>query len=226
MIVIDQHYIIESKSLFAETKIERAGRTCYKTEDKISTNSANKFVRMLRDKGHHAMIEFADMTTVFITNRGVTHELVRHRLCSFAQESTRYVRYDGRMEIIRPMWCRDTVPLGEYPGGSHYYDHNRDAIQIPCGYDTPERRWIDSCCRAEQDYKILINLGWTPQQAREVLPNSLKTEIVVKANVREWRHIFTLRCSKYAHPQMYDLMRPLLADCIEQHPAIFEDITF
>lgn len=178
--------------------IEKAGRTCYKTENKITSTSAGKFVKMLCDKGHDAMIEFGDMTVRFITNRGVTHELVRHRLCSFAQESTRYVRYDGNMEFIWPVWI----------------DEKHQSY----------REFIDALELAEARYCRLLQLGWRPEQAREVLPNALKTEIVTKANVREWRHIFKLRHSKYAHPQMRALMGPLLAEVKQIVPVVFDDL--
>ncbi|MDY6893799.1 MAG: FAD-dependent thymidylate synthase [Thermotogota bacterium] len=180
--------------------MELAGRTCYKSEDNITNESAAKFVKMLIDRKHHAMIEFGDIIVKFITNRGVTHELVRHRLCSFAQESTRYVNY-GRDDIkfIKPVWICMEHQLG---------------------------LWKLAMSIAEDFYKALLREGWQPQQAREVLPNSLKTEIVVKANIREWRHIFNLRCSKNAHPQMRALMIPLLEELKEKLPVVFDDITY
>ena len=202
MKLIEQSHEILSMSNDVLQMIEKAGRTCYKSEEKITDTSASKFVETLVTRGHHAMIEFGDITVRFITNRGVTHELVRHRLCSFAQESTRYVRYDGEMEYIIPMWWENSTEL---------------ARQI----------FMVACRDAECHYQDLLkNGGWSPQMAREVLPNGLKTEIVMKGNVREWRHIFQLRCAKTAHPQMYALMRPLLAECQSKIPVIFDDITY
>jgi thymidylate synthase (FAD) len=201
MKMIEQSHEILDMSTDVLQTMERIGRTCYKSEDKITPDSAPDFVSRLISRGHHAMIEFGDITVRFITNRGVTHELVRHRLCSFAQESTRYVRYSGDMEFITPVWF-DKV------GG------------------TSKDIWHDSMVRAEQDYQVLLDLGWSPQQSREVLPNSLKTEIVMKGNLREWRHILTLRCAKTAHPQMFSLMRPLLAELQERIPVVFDDINF
>lgn len=177
--------------------LEAAGRTCYKSENKITENSAESFIRSLITRGHHAMLEFGDITVRFITNRGVTHELVRHRLCSFAQESTRYVRYDGDMEFISPVWSEDNSALAV---------------------------WCETMEKVERSYLWLIAYGWRPEQAREVLPNSLKTEIVMKGNFREWRHILSLRCAKTAHPQMVALMRPLLVELKERIPVVFEDI--
>jgi len=178
---------------------------------------------MLRDKGHHAMIEFGDIIVRFITNRGVTHELVRHRLCSFAQESTRYVKYDGEMEFIRPVWCSEQV-LGKHTIEWAALIGKRLEGQINPELPPGDNVWFWNQTIAERDYCKLLDCGWRPEQAREVLPNSLKTEIVVKANLREWRHIFQLRISKKAHPQIRALMLPLLTDLKEKIPVVFDDI--
>ena len=215
MKIIDQsHEILSLPNNTLET-IEQAGRTCYKSQDKITPDSAIKFVTTLRDKGHHAMIEFGDMTVKFITNRGVTHEIVRHRMCSFAQESTRYVKYDGEMEFIRPVWADERWTGMTYKKLAKFHDVKE-----------PDLLWADACLKAEMSYKTLLDESWRPEQAREVLPNSLKTEIIVKANIREWRHIFSLRCSKNAHPQMRALMIPLLKECKERLPIIFDQIIY
>lgn len=181
-------------------KIERAGRTCYKSEDKITQTSAEGFVQRILKSGHHSVIEHVNITVRFITNRGVTHELVRHRLAAYSQESTRYCNYGGDdIVYITPVWWNDTSPK-------------------------QQQTFISQLEHAELTYKELLRAGWSPQQAREVLPNALKTEIVVTANVREWRHILTLRCSKAAHPQIRELMLPLL-DCFSTRlPVLFDDI--
>jgi len=148
------------------------------------------------------MLEFMDITVKFITNRGVSHELVRHRICSFAQESTRYCNYGGKdMQFITPVWLEDII----------------------CA-SFPQHTFINSLVAAERAYNELLRLGWTPQQAREVLPNALKTEIVMKTNLREWRHILKLRCAKSAHPQMRALMIPLLGHLKKIIPTAFDDI--
>ena len=201
MKIIDQsHEILHMDGL---DLIERAGRTCYKSEENITEGSAPRFVRMLIRRGHEAMIEHGSATVKFITNRGVTHELVRHRVASFGQESTRYVNYGGQeMEFIRPVW----LLYGEDGFGP----------------------WFDSMVEAELTYGTLIDIGWRPEQAREVLPNSLKTEIVVTANYREWRHIFKLRAlgtTGKTHPQMQALMLPALEEFKDKLPALFGDLT-
>lgn len=216
MKIIEQSHEIISLPTNVLQAIELAGRTCYKSEDKITPDSAAGFVARMRDKGHHAMIEFGDVIVRFITNRGVTHELVRHRLFSFAQESTRYVRYDGGMEFIRPVWCSDKI-LGDF----QEYEHIKDINSF-----TPENEidWLEFCLEAELVYSRLLDRGWRPEQAREVLPNSLKTEIVVKGNIRQFRHMFGLRCSKKAHLQIRALMMPLLDELKKKIPVVFDDI--
>lgn len=250
MKIIEQHYEILSLPENLLETLEKAGRTCYKSEDRIGCtikkgekepdsaydhctaefdnddnvidgctaecpfHSSHKFIGMLRDRGHHAMIEFGDIIVRFVTNRGVTHEIVRHRLSSFAQESTRYVRYDGEMEFIRPVWCGDEV-VGVF---NEPYDFDRVE-------DSVDNAFLNFLWDSEKAYKhLLVDNGWQAQQAREVLPNALKTEIVWKANIREWRHIFSLRCSKAAHPQMRALMIPLMNELKRTLPVVFDDI--
>jgi thymidylate synthase (FAD) len=199
MKIIDQHHEIIHITPALLEHIEAAARTCYKSGDRIKTGSAEAFVAMIMRCGHHAMLEFGDITVRFVTNRGVTHELVRHRLCSFAQESTRYVRYNGAMEVIRPVWWHDST-----------WDH--------------QACWEAALSGAETAYEDLLRQGWRPEQARDVLPNALKTEIVVNGNIREWRHILTLRTSPQAHPQIRVLMAGLLADLKQRVAVVFDDI--
>lgn len=199
MELIKQSHKILSFPIDLERSIEIAGRTCYQSQDKITPDSSEKFCSKMIDLGHHAMIEFGNIIVKFVTNRGVTHELVRHRLCSFAQESTRYVKYGKNMKFIKPVWWEDSTHITQ--------TNFRDSLYFSSKY-----------------YCDLIDEGWAPQQAREVLPNALKTEIVVNANVREWRHIFTLRCAKAAHPQMRALMIATLDSFVELWPSLFGDI--
>ena len=190
--------------------IEVAGRTCYKSEDKITEGSAEKFVRMIIKRGHLSVIEHAYMSVRFICDRGVTHEIVRHRLCAYSQESTRYCNYKGGVTFIIPPWL-DIEPD----------EYTFLAADPP---KRPDWTWYKNMLEAERDYKELLDFGWSPQQARSVLPNSLKTEIVMTANLREWMHVFKLRTSKAAHPQMRELMIPLLKQVKEIIPVIFDDI--
>lgn len=212
MILRDQYYEIYNITPMPLRAIEKAGRTCYQSKCKPSASAMKLFVHRLNTNKHHAMIEFADMTVVFTTDTGVTHELVRHRLCSFAQESTRYVRY-GRndMEFIRPIWCNlecREYTIGETTGFS----------SMPTA---AEVEFLELCLAAERAYSNIITEGRKPEDARAVLPKSLKTEIVVKANLREWQHIFNLRCSPKAHPQIRALLTPLREEMMRDLPEIF-----
>jgi thymidylate synthase (FAD) len=217
MKVINQSYeILSDPDLRNQlVLIERAGRIAYKSEDKITDNSAKEFVSMIAKREHEAVLEHSMMSVKFITDRGVSHEIVRHRLCSFTQESTRYCDYskdkfNKQLTFIRPVWISE-------------YFVNRDVNSKPFE-QLNINLWKKHMESSEELYLALIeNGGWNAQQARSVLPNSLKTEIVVTANFREWRHIFKLRAvSKAAHPQMRDLMIPLYNYCKEQVPEIFD----
>ena len=186
-------------------QIERAARTCYKSEDKITdqAQSAQQLIKKLIANGHEAMLEHSSLTVKFICDRGVSHELVRHRMASFAQESTRYCNYSqdkfgGEITVVKPFYLAED---------SKAYD-----------------LWGSACTYAETRYFELLNEGLSPQEARCVLPNSLKTEVVITANYREWRHILKLRTDRTAHPQMRELMVPLLKDLYERILVIFDDI--
>lgn len=207
MRIIDASYEILSKISeggIEELKhIERIGRICYKSEDRISEDgsSAKDFVRMLIDRGHEAMIEHVSISVKFVVDRGVSHELVRHRIASFAQESTRYCNYSkdkfgNGVTFIKPFFFND---------------------------DERYLRWLSEMASTESSYLDLLNSGATPQEARSVLSNSTKTEIVVTMNLREWRHFFKLRCAKAAHPQMREVTIPLLKEMQERLPIFFDD---
>lgn len=291
--------------------VEAAGRTCYKSEDKITENSAGRFVKMITKAGHYSVLEHANIcfeiqcsfswdfitrypknkylnwdmssgrklvsgnlrawlefaqytdgtspygisdilnhlyqrfpevfpesinnhlcgpalvvtedqmtqeeklihatrTCRFITNRGVTHEMVRHRPWAYSQESTRYVKYDGNMEFILPVWCNEGLL------SSWSFD------DLPNEYTSiREHVFLKSALQAEQNYQELISFGWRPEQARGVLPNDLKTEIVCTAPLSEWKHMLDLRTGNPAHPQIRALMKPVLSELQEELPELF-----
>lgn len=196
--------------------IERAGRTCYKSEDKITDESCKQFVKMILKRGHESVVEHEKITVKFVCDRGVSHEIVRHRIASFSQESTRYVDYNKKgIEFIIPCWI-NIKPNTEFITHGEF-EHEKES---------PEKDWFDTMLNSEFVYNDLIQSGWKPEQARSVLPNSLKTEIVVTANLREWREIFRQRTAKAAHPQMRELMCPLLDELKIKLPVIFDDITY
>lgn len=184
-------------------KIERCGRVCYKSEDHITDDSAEKFVRNIIKRGHESVLEHASFSVRFIVDRGVSHEIVRHRLASYSQDSTRYCNYsnDGfnhEITVIDPVY---------FPQKS-----------------LRRRAWENSCMTSEEYYFGILECGASPQEARSVLTNSLKTEIVMTTNLREWRHFFRLRTSPAAHPQMREVTVPLLAELKRLIPVVFEDI--
>ena len=197
--------------------IEKIGRVCYKSEGKITKDgeSAKKFVKMLIDRGHEAMIEHSSLSVRFTVDRGVSHELVRHRIASFAQESTRYVNYslDKFGNEINVINIRDGIDLDNKM-------KNMDSSII----DAILREWFSAMKDAEKHYMKMIELGATPQIARSVLPNSTKTEITITTNYREWRAFFKLRVPATAHPQMREVTIPLLKELKNRLPIIFDDI--
>jgi thymidylate synthase (FAD) len=182
-----------------EKWLEKVGRTCYKSEDKITEESAPRFVRMLRDRGHHAMIEHAVASARIIGDRGLSHELVRHRIASFAQESTRYCNYTK----------------GKFGG-------EISVIMQPDLNEEQYIEWEKAMLDAEKHYFRLVEIGVKPQIARSVLPIGLKVEIVITANLREWIWIFEMRCSEYAHPIIREVSLEMLNKFNERLPSIYE----
>lgn len=185
-------------------RIATVARTCYKSEGMRTADRDYALIKRLIESKHEAMLEFVDITVKFTCDRGVSHELVRHRMASFAQESTRYCNYSkdkfgNELTFIEPTWY--------------------DSLGI-----THKQDFEIALERCEDDYLEFIRQGWTPQQARAILPNALKTEINMKANLREWRHFFKLRCHRTAHPDIRVLALDLLKQMHEQIPVIFDDL--
>lgn len=197
-----------------EQVIELAGRTCYKSEDKITEDSASGFIERIKNFKHESVLEHGSITVRFIVDRGVSHELVRHRLASFSQESTRYCNY-GKDKFGNEITVIDPRPAFE----SWQDEKWGDKAILPVF-----QIWQCACEDAELAYFDMLRDGTTPQQARSVLPNSLKTEVVMTANPREWRHVFRVRCAKEAHPQMREVMIPLRDTFVTHWPALFGDI--
>lgn len=199
--------------------IEMAGRTCYKSFDQITSESAIKFVKRLIERGHESVIEHEKISVRILCDRGVMAELTRHRLASFSVESTRYCDYQKNITFVIPPWC-DLEP-GEY--GTKPEDEP-DACLAQVTDDTSTYAWLCAMAGAERAYKALRNAGWSPEEARSVLPNSLKTELVITANLREWRTIFKLRTAKAAHPQIREITIPLLQEFKLKLPEVFGDL--
>lgn len=198
--------------------IEKIARTCYKTEDKITNDSFIKLIKHLVDKKHHAMLEFAQFNMKLVVSRAFTHEIVRHRMSSFAQESQRYVGYGGAIEFIIPPWVQNIDPVEFDTNDSEFISKLWD------NYSQAEIYWMGSMIVSSEMYKSLLDEGWRPEQARDVLPNACKTEINVQTNLREWMHIFDLRAAPAAAPQMREIMISALTDIKQLIPIVFDDI--
>jgi thymidylate synthase (FAD) len=210
VIVIKPYFVIESEVNGEEVikHIEKAGRVCYKSEDKATQTSSADFVRKIIKNGHEAVIEHYSITVRVICDRGVTHEIVRHRIASYSQESTRYCNYSkdkfsNQITYIEPCFWDTTT------------DEGKKKYEI----------WKGVMEYTEKKYMELLEAGATPQEARSILPNSLKTELVMTMNLREWRHFFKLRVATAAHPQMREIAIPLLKKFKELVPVIFDDLS-
>ncbi len=205
MKIISPEFYIEDKIDGQEIlkKLEKSGRTCYKSEENITEQSSEKMIKFLIQKGHESVLEHEKITIRIICDRGITHEIVRHRIASYAQESTRYCNYsnnkfNNELTFIKP--C--------------FWDDESENMKL----------WEETMQNIENTYLNMIKLGAKPEEARSILPNSLKTEIVVTMNMREWRHFFKLRTAKEAHPQMREIAIKILMELKKVIPVIFEDI--
>ena len=182
-----------------EKVIEEAGRTCYKSEDKITEDSSQKFIEMILARGHESVLEHASASFRIVTDRGITHEIVRHRLASYSQESTRYCNYGSdkfgkEITVVKP---------------SGFGDRYRFDI------------WQNAMLQAEKHYFSLIAENCSPQLARSVLPTCLKTEIVMTCNFREWKHFLKLRLASAAHPDIRFIAEMIVRDLYDIAPSIF-----
>lgn len=207
MKIIPPHHTIEETLNGEEMikRIERFGRTCYKSEDRITDESAKTFIQNIIKRGHESVLEHEKITVRVICDRGVSHEIVRHRIASYSQESTRYCNYSNdkfgsELTFILPVFWEDA-------------DREKEL-----------NLWRQAMQNAEKSYFALLAAGAHPQEARSVLPNSLKTEIIMTMNLREWRHFFRLRTSEASHPQMRQIAQKMLIEFKEKVPIVFDDI--
>lgn len=185
-----------------EQLIERAGRVCYKSEGLTTEDSARPFVAKLCNVlKHESVLEHAVATFHFVTDRGITHEIVRHRIAAYSQESTRYCNYS-----------------------KDKFGKQISVIEPPNLVNKSYQDWWMAVCTAETLYFSILDQGCTPQIARSVLPTCLKTEIVMTANMREWKHVFKMRCAANAHPQIQEIMKQAQSILRELVPSIFEEV--
>lgn len=180
-------------------RIEWAARFSHATEDAQTADSWERFVRaVVIGHGDWSVVEHAGVSVDFLVDRGITHELVRHRLFGFTQSSTRFINYAKKMP-----------PTFVYPGAD-VVEHDPD--------------WDAAILFAEEAYKKLVAKGWRPQEARSVFPNALSSRILVTGNLRNWRHFLIMRTTRETHPQFRQVTLPLLAEFQEKIPILFEDI--
>ena len=231
MEIIEQSVVNLSCTPNALQMIERAGRTCYKSEDRITSDSAENFVAGIVKLAHESVLEHANATFKIVTDRGVTHELVRHRIASYSQESTRYVKYD-KIKVVIPVDFK-TARWSEIFGPSFpiTIDHEDFPMMIDhkdisrvCCLEESVFYWLRSCFESGCMYQSMIDSGEKPQIARSVLPTCLATEIVMTANFREWRHFLKLRTARVAHPQIREVANMVKDWFVDHYPAIVFDI--
>lgn len=205
MKIIEPSFTIEDDIRAEEIlkKIEKAGRVCYKSEDLMTGESAGNFIKRIIAQGHESVLEHEKITVKIVCDRGVTHEIIRHRIASYSQESTRYCNYSkdrfgNEITVIKPF----------------FWNEGEEKYEV----------WKKTMREIEKAYIKLMEAGAEPQQARSILPNSLKTEIVVTMNLREWRHFLKLRTSGKSHPQMQQIARMILNEFKQLVPIVFDDI--
>ena len=198
-------------------KLESIGRVCYKSENNITEDSAERFVKNIMNRNHESVLEHVSISVRVICDRGVSHEIVRHRIASYSQESSRYCNYSNdkfgnELTFIKPCFWENK------------YDTEECEMSIGFRCRNEYEQWLKCMASIEQCYFAMLEHGATPEQARSILPNSLKTEIVMTMNLREWRHFFLLRCDKAAHPQMRQVANLILNLFKANIPIIFDDI--
>lgn len=225
MKIIEPYIVLEDDINGEEIlkKIERIGRVCYKSENNIKEGSAERFVSNLINRHHESVLEHVNISVRIICDRGVSHEIVRHRIASYSQESTRYCNYSNdkfgnELTFIKPCWFINSLDYLNKYAKDKTYENSEDLLE-------GEFDWINAMQSIEDNYFILIKDDeWTPEEARSILPNSIKTELVMTMNLREWRHFFKMRCDKSAHPQMRQIANMILDTFKEKIPVIFNDI--
>jgi len=179
-------------------KIEWCGRISHRSEDAQTEDSWDRFIRtVVLGHGDWSIVEHASVTIDMLVDRGITHEWVRHRLCAFTQESTRFVNYEKKMP---PSFIQPEMPVSQLVS------------------------WEDAIHHCEKSYQEMIQAGAAPQIARSVFPNALASRIITTTNLRNLRHMMIMRTTKEAHPQMRQVTIPLLTELKEKIPILFEDI--
>lgn len=236
MKIVRPYARIQQPELLADSlrRIEYAARISHGSEDSQTADSAEKFIRaVVLGHGDWSVVEHVSVSVEFLVDRGITHELVRHRIASYTQSSTRFINYAKKMPptFVYPkpeVECEYCLAGSDREHGSfgglgafHTIGPEHDLSAVDCSYDDD---WWDAVAESEKRYQGLLAKGWRPQEARSVFPNALSSKIMVSANLRSWRQLFLMRTSKEAHPQMRQVMIPLLAEFQRLIPVLYEDI--
>ncbi len=227
--------ILEPETLeHALTRIEAAARVSHGSEDAQTDTSAERFVRaVVLQHGDWSVVEHVSASVEFLVDRGITHELVRHRVAAYTQSSTRFINYAKEMppSFIYPkpdtqcQKCLDAYPVVQVSNTGHWVHNTQfDGTGAWARECTNDSAWMSAISQAEKSYARLIEDGWRPQEARSVFPNALASKIIATLNLRSWRHVLLMRTSREAHPQMRQVMIPLLAEFQRLVPVLFEDI--
>ena len=213
MIITKPEIEILSETSYEELlrKVERAGRVCYKSEGNIKEGSAETFIRGIIKRGHESVVEHGSLTVRIVCDRGVTHEIVRHRIASYSQESTRYCNYSNE-KFGSQISCIDLATGFRYDLND---ENDRKKYEI----------WKNAMEASEGYYVQMLEAGAKPEEARSILPNSLKTEIVVTMDLREWRHFIRLRGGHAAHPQIREITKLILEEFSKRYPVFFSDLS-
>ena len=199
--------------------IERACRTCYRSENLITEDSYKRLLTNCLNRGHQSILEHEKITVRMICDIGVYKDLTRHRFGSFSIESSRYCAYnkgkfDNEIKFIKPVFYKESWTDKNYEGSAMNIDEEKSMI------------WYDTMENIEDSYMDMAKLGCTPDEVRMILPHSTAAEVTMTANIREWRHILDLRTKKMAHPSVRQILIPLLLKFKKDMPELFEDIEY
>ena len=200
-------------------RLRLKANTCYKPEKESPKNDREFMTDLVHTKKHTSVLRHEQASMKLVCSRSVSHQIVRHGLAHFLQESQRYCNYSkkggGEVVFIIPFYLHHQIPEGVY---HHEYEISTEPPA------NGGRVWLRQMLEAEKCYHTLISCGWKPERARGVLPNDAKTEVEITANLEEWRHIFRQRADSHADESMQFLMRPALAEFQKRIPIIFADL--
>lgn len=196
MKIVKQSVTLVSITKDPEKLIERFGRICWASDDKMTDSTAPEFVKKLKERGHHSVIEHASASFLIVTDRSICMEILRHRIASYSMSSTRYIRYNDEIPVVEPIGLND------------------DQFSV----------WHDACVESELNYNLMLSKGCSPQVARDVLPNCLAAELAMSCNFREWMHFIKLRGSKAAHPKIRKIAGMVLDILVKHAPNVFGDL--